>query len=274
MQIAPDTYLLHRVHEVHDARRWVCDNSMVITGTEPVIVVTGTIGDARTWWEDVFGVVEPADVRWVYLSCDHLDRAGHMAAVLTACPQAVLVASRAVLHRHAGTLAWPSARCCLVEDGGAFQAGDRRLLSVRSPAWSGPGTRGLLDQRTGIYWAADTFGCLLPDRPVGTVAQLDPEVWAEGVAMFAHHLLAPWLDLVDHRRFAALCDRTQALGMTTIASAHSPLITDSSIDQAFRLLRDLPATPAPPWPDQRTLDLAAPAADLTTHQATKKGHDR
>jgi hypothetical protein len=52
VQIAPDTdntYLLHGVHEVHGARRWVCDNSMVITGAEPVIVLTGTIADARQW---------------------------------------------------------------------------------------------------------------------------------------------------------------------------------------------------------------------------------
>ena len=67
------------------------------------------------------------------------------------------------------------------------------------------------------------------------------------MALFAHHLLAPGLDIVDHQRFAAQCDRIQALGMTTIATAHSPLITDTSIDHAFQLLRDLPATPAPPW---------------------------
>ncbi len=52
--------------------------------------------------------------------------------------------------------------------------------------------------------------------------------------MFAHHLLAAWLDLVDHRRFAALSDRTGALGLTTIAAAHSPLITDPSIDDGWR----------------------------------------
>jgi hypothetical protein len=106
----------------------------------------------------------------------------------------------------------------------------------------------LLDQRTGIYWASTNFGCLLPSEPVSTVAELEPEVWAHGMAMFAHHLLAPWLDLVDHARFAAQCDRTRTLGMTAVAGTHTPVITDPSIDEAFRLLRDLPATPAPPWP--------------------------
>ena len=224
---------------------------MVIAGAEPVIVATGTVADRSQWWEGVLSIVEPTDVRWVYLSCDDLDRTGHLAEVMMACPQAVLVASRAAAHRHAGTLAVPFDRCRWVDDRESFEAGDHRLLSVRSPLSSVRGTRGLLDQRTGVYWAADTFGCLLPGEAVSTVAELDPEVWAEGMALFAHHLLAPWLDLVDHRRFAAGCDRIRALGMTTIATAHSPLITDTSIDHAFRLLRDLPATPAPPWPGKR-----------------------
>jgi hypothetical protein len=52
--------------------------------------------------------------------------------------------------------------------------------------------------------------------------------------------------------------------MPTIAGAHSPLITDTSIDQAFQLLRDLPATPRSPWPGQRAFDTDVPAADPTT----------
>ena len=244
--IAADTHLFCHVHYVHGVDLWGCDNSMVITGTEPVIVA-GRIADSSLWLEGVFGIVEPTDVRWVYLSADELDHAGHLADVMTACPRAVLLASPAALHRQAGRLAVPLDRCRWVDDGGSFHAGDRRLLSVRAPVCGTPGIRGLLDQRTGVYWAAETFGCLLPDQPPSTVAELDPEEWAEGMALFAHRLLAPWLDLIDHRRFAALCDRTQALGMTTIATAHSPLITDTSIDHAFQLL------PRPPGDTRSTV---------------------
>jgi flavorubredoxin len=272
--IGPDTFLLHQVHEVHGARRWVCANSMVIAGAEPVIVTTGRVADSGAWLHGVFGVVEPTDVRWVYLSLDDLACADNLAGLMTACPEAVLVASQRALRRHAGILAFPVERCRFVDDGESFEAGDRRLLSVRTPAWSVPGTRGLLDQRTGIYWAADAFGCLLPDAAVTSVAEVDHEVWADGMALFAQHLLAPWLDLVDHRRFAALCDRTQALGMSTIASAHSPLITDMSIDEAFQLLRDLPASSAVTWPAQRLLDTVVSPAEATTHEATANGRDR
>jgi flavorubredoxin len=267
--VGPDTYLLRQVQEVHGAHRWVCANSMVITGAQPIIVTTARIAGRSQWLDGVFGIVEPTDLRWVYLSGDDFDHAGNLAELMAACPQAMLVADRAALRRNTGTAAFPFDRYRFVDDGECFEAGDRRLLSVPAPAWRAPSARGLLDQRTGIYWAADTFGCLLPGEPVHTVAELDPEVWADGMALFAHHLLAPWLDLVDHRRFASRCDRIRALGMTTIASAHSPLISDTSIDHAFRLLRDLPATPAPPWPGQRPLDTL-----VSTHRTTEKGQDQ
>jgi hypothetical protein len=78
--------------------------------------------------------------------------------------------------------------------------------------------------------------------------------------MFAYHALSPWLHLVDDARFSAHVDRVRALDMTTIASAHSPLITRPSIDTAFELVRDLPNVVAPPLPDQGVLD--AILADL------------
>jgi flavorubredoxin len=250
--IGHDTHLLRQVRAVPGTRLWVGDHSMVITGAEPVVVATATAADHTTWLESVFAVVEPTDVRWIYVSNDRLDHTDGLARLLAAYPHATLVVSRAALHRLPDAATVPLERCRLVDDGESFHAGDRDLLSLRAPLWSMSGGRSLLDQRTGIYWAAETFGCLLPNEPVDTVAELDAEAWATGMVMFAH-LLAPWLTLVDHGRFAALCHRTQALGMTTIAASRSPLIDDTSIDQAFQLLRDLPASPPPPiW--------AAPAA--------------
>ena len=115
-------------------------------------------------------------------------------------------------------------------------------------------TLGVLDQLTGVYWGADAFACLLDDEPVETVAELEAEQWAQAMAVFATHLLPSSLDLADELRFATQCDRVQALGMTTIASAHSPLITDASIDRAFALLCSLPAAAAAVAPDHALLD--------------------
>jgi flavorubredoxin len=272
ISIGPDTYLLRHVRQVPGDCLWACANSMVITGTEPVLVAATPVADRVEWLEGVFDIVEPDDVRWLILAHDDLPVTTGVAGLLAAFPQAVVVTRRPALHHVPDASALPLGRCRWVGDGETIDAGDRRLLALRAPVWSVSGNRSLLDQRTGIYWATDSFGCLLPAEPVGTVAELDGEAWAEGMATFARDLLAPWLDLVDHQRFAALCDRTQALGMTTIATAHSPLIADASIDDAFRLLRDLPATGGAPRPGQRTPRRAGLTS--TTHQISESGQNR
>jgi flavorubredoxin len=253
-QIAPDTWVIHSVQQALGEPLFVYLNSMVITGAEPVIVDTGTIANREQWLEDVFGIVEPSDVRWVFLSHDDVDHTGNLEIVLDRCPNATLISSWAITERHANAFAFPLERCRWINDGGSFDAGDRRFLAVRPPVWDSPTTRGLLDERTGVYWGVDSFACPMPGDVVGTVEDFDLEFWGGGMAMFVHNALSPWLGLVDQQKYAALCDRVQALGMNTIVTAHSPLITEPTLDKAFQILRDLPTVPAPPCPEQAALE--------------------
>jgi hypothetical protein len=144
-------------------------------------------------------------------------------------------------------------RCRWVNEGESFDAGSHRLVAVRQPNFDSPSTRGLFDQRTSLYWVVDSFATSCPRGPVPTVADLDPDFWRDGMVMFVHNAVSVWLRMVDPERYAANVDRIQALGITTIAAAHSPLITRDSIDQAFRLARELPLIPPPPVPDQGAL---------------------
>ena len=59
---------------------------------------------------------------------------------------------------------------------------------------------------------------------------------------------------MDPARFAAEVDTVQALPLTAMATAHSPLIEAGSLDAAFTLLRALPSVAAPPAPGQPALD--------------------
>jgi flavorubredoxin len=229
-------------------------NSMVIKGAEPVIVDTGTVANHKQWREDVFGLVDPADVKWVYLSHDDHDHVGNLEYVMEACPNATLVCSWAILERMTNAFDFPLARCRWINDGESFSAGDRDLQAVRPPLWDSPTTRGLFDKTTGVYWGVDSFACPMPGAPVASAAEFEPGFWGEGMAMFMYNALSPWLSLVDPKRYAAHCDQVRALGMTTIATAHSPVIPEGSIDEAFMLMRALPTVPAPPAPDQGVLE--------------------
>jgi hypothetical protein len=269
-KVAPGTYLIHEAQHALGQPLSVYVNSLVIQATEPVIVDTGTVRNRRAWLEDVFGLVDPGDVRWVFLSHDDADHTGNLAEVLAACPRAELVCSWAITERFANAFAFPLERCRWVNDGDAFEAGDRTLTALRPPMYDSPATRGLLDQRTGVYWAADAFATPVPggegaETLARDVAELDPEFWWNGMVMFGLHALSPWLNLVDSDRFARTVDRVQGYQPRTIVSAHSPAITGTGVEQVLALTRRLPDAEPPPQPDQVVLDhiLAANGDDPT-----------
>jgi flavorubredoxin len=253
-QVDTDIWVVHQVQQALGAPLSVYLNSMVIAGSQPVVVDTGSHNNRRQWLEDVFAIVEPTDVRWVLLSHDDCDHTGNLVPLLEACPNATLVCNWAIVERFSNAFGFPLERCRWLNDGEVLDVGDRRLRAVRPPVYDSPATRGFLDERTGVYWGVDAFATPCPAEPVPTVADLDPGFWAEGMAMFTHHALSPWVAMVDRERYAAEVERVRAMGMTTIATAHSPLITPDTIADAFALLGRLPDATVPPAPDQAVLD--------------------
>jgi flavorubredoxin len=253
-EIATDTFVIHSAQEAFGQPLVVYLNSMVIRGAEPVIIDTGTIANREQWLEDVFAIVEPGDVKWVFLSHDDVDHTGNLDEVMTACPNATLVCSWPILERHTNAFSFPLDRCRWINDGESFDVGDRKLLAAIPPLWDSPTTRGLFDRSTGVYWAVDSFACPMPGAPISNAADFDPEFWGQGMAMFMYHALSPWLNLVDPVRFAAHCDKVEALGMSSMATAHSPVITGDSIPRAFEITRGLPNVTPPPCPDQSVLE--------------------
>ncbi len=139
-KVAADTYMIHQVQPATGAPLYVYINSMVILGAEPVIVDTGTPANRKQWLEDVFSLVEPEDVRWIFLSHDDVDHTGNLDEALTACLNAKLVCNWAMVERHTNCFDFPLERCLWVMDGEAFSAGDRTLVAVRPPVFDSPTT--------------------------------------------------------------------------------------------------------------------------------------
>lgn len=251
--IAKDTFVIHQVQEALGQPLFVYINSMVIRGREPMIIDTGTPANRRQWLDDVFSLVEPEDVRWVFLSHDDVDHSGNLDDVMTACPNATLVCSWATIERHTNCFNFPLHRCRWVTDGETLDVGDRTLAAVRPPVYDSPTTRGLFDPTTGVYWAVDTFATPLPDPKMG-VADLNEEFWHACLALFALGAVSPWLTMVDPEKYGRYVDRSQGLQISTVASCHSPVLEGDYIDRAFARVRTLPTTEPPPLPDQTILD--------------------
>ncbi|WP_155355365.1 MBL fold metallo-hydrolase, partial [Acrocarpospora macrocephala] len=88
-RIAPDTVLIPRLIQVENG--YTAIHTMVITGKEPVLVDTGAAIHRDAWREDVFSVVDPRDVRWIFISHDDADHIGNLDTALDLCPNATLV---------------------------------------------------------------------------------------------------------------------------------------------------------------------------------------
>ena len=127
-------------------------NALVIRGREPILVDTGATIHSDAYIEAAFSLVDPLDVRWIFLSHEDRDHAGSLMRVLDMCPNARLV-TNAVAH---GKLSeeWviPPQRVYYANSGESFDAGDRMLTGAPAAAVRfagdaravGPDDRGLL----------------------------------------------------------------------------------------------------------------------------------
>ena len=227
-------------------------NSMVIAGAEPVIVDTGNALSRAEWLQAAFSIVEPEDVKWVFLSHDDHDHSGNLEAVLELCANATLVTTHFTVERVVRAMELPLHRMRWVNSGESFDAGDRTLVAVRPPIFDSPVTRGLYDTKSGVYWAVDTFASGLPHHMVD-VADWDIDVWAEMLLMF-NRMVSPWHTMLDADKFIASVDAVAALSPSVVASGHSAALRGERLTEAFRLLRTIPSLPAAPLLGQPDLD--------------------
>ena len=236
-RVAPETFVVH--HHRDDVDGLLPINVMVIRGAEPVLVDTGGLAEGDGLLADVFALVEPADLRWVFVSHDDADHVGNLAAVVDVAPHAVVVVDEGICRRLGAALPVPAHRRLVVADGERFDAGDRRLVAVRPPVFDAPTTRGLYDPTTGVYWSADAFATTV-GAPVAEVGALDPAAWVAAMTA-TQHRVAPWLAMVDDRRFQACVDGLEGLGIGVLTGAHTPVIRRAQVDAALAALRDAPA---------------------------------
>jgi flavorubredoxin len=249
-RIAAETWLIPNFAPAGDGL-YLPVNSMVIRGREPVIVDTGAPVHRKAWLEKVFSVVEPEDVRWIFLSHDDGDHTGGLLDVLERAPRATLVTNFFAVERLAlEKPALPLHRMRWIEPGGRLDVGDRVLQLFRPPIFDGPTTRGLYDPSTAAMWIVDTFACLTPGALEGE--GLSEEQLAQMSAM--NSAVSPWHAWLDRAAYGRHVDAVEALGARVVASAHGPVLRGAQLDDAFDRVRGLAGSPIIPTPGQEMLD--------------------
>jgi flavorubredoxin len=260
VEIAADTFLIPHMVPAEPGT-YLSVNSMVILADEPVIVDTGAPIHRETWLGKVFELVDPVDVKWVFLSHDDGDHRGALQAVLDQCPDATIVTNFFAVERIRLEEDLPIDRMIWRQPGDSFSAGDRELRLVRPPIFDGPTTRGLFDPTTGVLWAVDSFVSLT----TGTspwVEDVPAPIYDETMRIF-NSMVSPWHAWLDPERYGAHVRSVQALEPRVVASAHGPVHTSpTTIDDAFARVAALAGEPISAGPGQETLD-AMLAASMT-----------
>jgi flavorubredoxin len=250
--VAPETFLIHDHQGEGSGPVSVALNTLVIRAAEPVVVDTGVAENRDQYLADVFGLVEPEDVRWVFLSHDDVDHTGNVNALMDACPNATLVSNWFMVERMTASLAVPLTRQRWVDDGGTLDVGDRVLHAVRPPIFDSPTTRGLYDPSTGFYWGSDSFATPML-APVADASELEADFWISGMHMF-HQYVSPWVTMVDDAKFQATVDRVATLRPTAMAGCHTPVVREALVPSALAATRATPSAIVPPQPDQAVLE--------------------
>jgi flavorubredoxin len=251
LEVAAETFVIRALSPAFGGT-WSAMHSMVIRAAEPIVIDTGLVTHRESWFEDLFSLVAPDELRWIFVTHNDSDHSGNLVEALERCPNAQLVTSRSESFRCAASFGVPYERMRMVDNGQAFGVGDRELQAIRPPVYDSPYTRGVFDPTTGVYYASDAFCSPMPEGPVDWVEEIPVGLWAQGMASFHHNSLCPWVSLVDEGKFRAEVDKLATLDIRVIAGAHSPVFRGKSVQRAFEEMSKLPSARPQPFVFEET----------------------
>jgi flavorubredoxin len=222
-------------------------NWYLIEAQEPVLVDTGMPVEREQFLKTLRSLIDPTEIRWVFLTHDDNDHAGNLAQVLELAPQARVVTCFLGLARMSDSHEFDLARLHLVNPGQTFSAGDRELQVLRPPLWDSPATHCLHDPATSTLFSADSLGALLP-APAAAMEEVPEDAFRQGFQLFAS-ALSPWLHLTDQGRFERHLEAIRALHPEVVLSTHGPVVRGRT-EALLEMLCAVPAMEPFLGPDQ------------------------
>lgn len=183
-------------------------NAYCVLGQEPVLVDTGLSPLGERFREELWGLVEPSDLRWIVVTHDDRDHTGSLRTILDQAPHATVVTNFVSMVKIGEDWPLPMDRLRLVNAGDRLEIGDDVLDAFRPPTYDSPGTLAFHALRRGTCFSSDCFGAFVPDTVdlAASAEDLPEDDYTAGVAVFAS-ALSPWMhDLATDRWHAVLAD--------------------------------------------------------------------
>jgi hypothetical protein len=226
-------------------------NAFVIKAQEPVLVDTGMGIDGPEFMKALESVIDPEDLRWIWLTHDDADHTGNLKKIIEAAPNARLAANSLAVLRCSTAWTVPMNRVYWLNPGDTIKAGDHELVAVRPPIFDNPTTIGVYDKKSEAFFSADFFGAIIP-LPARDVQDLAETELAQGMISWAS-ADSPWVHLVESGKFSKELDQIRQIDPKKIFSAHLPPASGKT-QYLLKLIENLPASTPFITPGQTALE--------------------
>jgi len=228
-------------------------NAFVIKGSEPVLVDTGAAVQSGEFMTALRSVIDPADLRWLWLTHTDFDHIGCLPQLMTDNPRLkVITTFLGVGIMGLTTSPLPLDRVYLVNPGEKVTVGNRRLTAFKPPVFDNPCTTGFYDEKSDVLFSSDCFGALLQSVPQNA-AELSEADLRDGQVFWAT-IDSPWLAKVDRGVFAGELEAVRKMAPKMVLSSHLPPAPGQMIDKLLASLEAAPGARPFVGPNQAALE--------------------
>lgn len=227
-------------------------NSFVIKGSEPVLVDTGAVIETDEFMAALRTVIDPGDLKWIWLTHTDCDHIGSLHRLLAENRQLRVVTTFLGVGIMNLSAPLPLDRVHLVNPGEKITVGDRNLIAVKPPAFDNPCTTGFYDEKSRVFFSSDCFGAVLSAVPQNA-ADLSEKDLREGQTFWAT-VDSPWLHRADGDALARELNKIRRMEPKMILSSHLPAAPGHMTERLLASLAD--ASTAEPFvgPNQAALE--------------------
>jgi flavorubredoxin len=227
-------------------------NAFVLHGPEPILVDTGAVVERDEFMTALRSVIDPADLKWIWLTHTDFDHIGSLPQLLEENAKVRILTTFLGVGILSLAAPLPMDRVYLLNPGERLVVGDRTLTAFKPPAFDNPSTTGFHDDKSGALFSSDCFGALLQAVPEKAADLTDDEL-GQGQVFWAT-VDSPWLHKVDTAEFARELDGIRAIEPTMILSSHLPVAAGSMLERLLASLEAVPSATPFAAPDQAALE--------------------
>jgi flavorubredoxin len=195
-------------------------NAFLIRSAEPVLIDTGLIPAADEFMRSLRALIDPAALRWIWLTHVDPDHLGSVERLLVEAPQARIVTTFLGLGKYGLRGQLPPERVLLLNPGQTLDVGDRRLLALRPPTFDSPETTAIFDAKTRTLFSADCFGGIV-QQPADDAAAIGAAALRDGCVLWTT-VDSPWLHMTEGSAFERTLSAIRALKPELVLSSHLP----------------------------------------------------